>query len=76
MNNDRRKQINDIIDELANLRSKVEDLRNEEQEAFDNLPEGLKSSDRGQVSEQAASRLEDALSSFDEIDCALNEAAE
>lgn len=76
MNNQRREEIQAVIDELAALRSRVEDLQNEEQESYDNMPEGLQQSERGEKAEQAASRLEDALTAFDEIEEALNEAAE
>lgn len=76
MNNQRRKEIETVLDELAALRSRVEDLQNEEQESYDNMPEGLQQSERGEKAEQAASRLEDALTAFDEIEAALNEAAE
>jgi len=76
MNNQRRKEIKAVLDELAALRSRVEDLQNEEQDYFDNMPENLQQSERGEKAEQAASRLEDALTAFDEIEEALNEAAE
>jgi uncharacterized coiled-coil DUF342 family protein len=76
MNNQRRKQISAILNELADLRSRVEELQNEEQDYFDNMPENLQQSERGEKAEQAASRLEDALTALDEIEEALNEAAE
>lgn len=76
MNNQRRKEIADVLNELAALRSRVEDLQSEEQDYFDNMPENLQQSERGEKAEQAASRLEDALTAFDEIEEALNEAAE
>lgn len=75
MNAQRRKEIQAVLNELADLRSRVDTLHNEEQEAFDNMPEGLQASDRGQASEAAASALDDALSAFDEIETSLNEAA-
>lgn len=75
MNASRRKEIQDILNELSGLRGRIEDLQSEEQEAFDNMPEGLKQSDRGQACEAAASALENAVSAIDEIDASLNEAA-
>lgn len=76
MNNDRRKRIQAVLDELADFRSRVSDLQGEEQDYFDNMPENLQQSERGEKAEQAASRLEDALTAFDEIEEALQEAAE
>lgn len=75
MNAQRRKEIQAVLNELADLRSRVDTLHDEEQEAFDNMPEGLQASDRGQASEAAVSALDDALSAFDEIETSLNEAA-
>jgi len=76
MNNQRRKEIEAVLNELADLRSRVETLQNEEQDAFDNMPEGLQQSERGQASENAANALDNALSAFDDIDSSLNEALE
>lgn len=76
MNNQRRKEIEAVLNELADLRSRVETLQNEEQDAFDNMPEGLQQSERGQASENAANALDYALSAFDDIDSSLNEALE
>jgi hypothetical protein len=75
MNASRRKEIQDILNELSGLRGRIEDLQSEEQEAFGNMPEGLQQSARGQASEAAASALENAVSAIDEIDASLNEAA-
>lgn len=74
MNAQRRKEIEEVLNELADLRSRVEALHEEERDAFDNMPEGLQASERGQASEAAASALDDALSAFDEIESSLNEA--
>lgn len=76
MNEQRRKAIAAILNELSDLRGRTEELQNEEREAFDNMPEGLQQSERGEKADNAASLLDDALSAFDEIDAALNEAAE
>lgn len=72
MNSNRRKEIQAVLNELADLRSRVESLQGDEQDAFDNTPESLQQSDRGQVSEGALSALDDALTGFDDIETALN----
>ena len=74
MNNTRRKEIQDVLNELADLRSQIDTLHGEEQEAYDNMPESLQQSERGQAAENAASELENALSAFDEIASSLNAA--
>lgn len=76
MNAQRRKEIAAVLNELADLRSRIETVQSEEQDAFDNMPEGLQHSERGEKAEQACSALDDAITAFDEIESALNEAAE
>lgn len=41
MNKARRKAIEEIIDQLGMLKEQVESISEEEQEAFDNLPESI-----------------------------------
>jgi hypothetical protein len=46
---------------MQELHDTLESLKDEEQEAFDNLPEGLQQADRGQSMEAIASALDDAV---------------
>lgn len=69
MNNERRKKIQKIIDQLGDLKLEIEDVQNEEQTAFDNMPEGLQQAESGQKIEENASELGDAA---DEIDNLVN----
>lgn len=61
MNNNRRKRIRKILDDLSGAHGELEDILNEEQEAFDNLPENLVESEQGEKMEEAASSLEDVV---------------
>ena len=68
MNQDRRAKIETAVEVLRSaletmqeLHATLESLRDEEQEAFDNLPEGLQQADRGQSMEAIASALDDAV---------------
>lgn len=72
----KRKEIEAVLNELADLRSRIEIIQQDEQEAYDAMPEGLKNTERGMACENAASRLEDALTACDEIEEALNEATD
>lgn len=73
MNKDRRKRIEKVLAKLDQLRSDLDDdlrtelesLGEEEREAFDNLPEHLQQTERGQESSEAADELEAALEDFD-----------
>lgn len=87
VNKDRRKAIDAIKLQIADMQMRCEqlaqevlDLAAEEQEYFDNMPESLQGTDRGQAAEQAISELEDVASSlgsidFDEIITGLEAAA-
>ena len=52
--------------QIEGLSQAVGDVRDEEQEAFDNLPEGLQQAQRGQDMEQAAGLLDDAASALEQ----------
>ena len=72
MNQDRRAKIEKLIDqvqtaafEMREFYNELTSLQEEEQEAFDNLPEGLQQAERGQQMEAIASALEDALGNLD-----------
>lgn len=68
MNKVRRAKISAVINIINDkVTSELEDILNDEQEAFDNMPEGLQCSERGEQSEEAIGILEDVLSSLEEI---------
>lgn len=48
MNQARRKQLESIINKLADAVSDLQELETDEQEALDSLPENIQSSDRGE----------------------------
>lgn len=66
MNNIRRKEIRRIEAELQTLLGDIDSVKDEEQEAFDNMPEGLQASDRGEEMEQNISNLEDVVCNIQE----------
>lgn len=79
MNNDRRKRIEAAKvaleaakTSLEEATSIIETVRDEEQECYYNLSEGLQQTERGQKFEENVSNLEDALSiigyAYDPID--------
>lgn len=67
MNNARRKQLNALYSKMEELKSQLETILEEEQESFDNMPESLQDSERGQLSQEAIDNLESAVSSFEEV---------
>ena len=63
MNNKRRKEISKIVATLEDVRDRLSEVVDEEQCAFDNMPESIQGSDRGCNSEEAIGYLSDALDS-------------
>lgn len=73
MNNYRRKQIEKLTAQIEEI---IESLRDEEQEAFDNLPESLQSGERGEKMESAIDALDYAADDLQECLDHLSEATE
>lgn len=75
MNNARRKDIAAIVSRLQAVQSEFESIRDDlqsvaeaEREAFDNMPESLQSSERGEACSAAADALENAHSEMEALD--------
>lgn len=58
---------------IENAKEEVEGLRDDEQEKFDNLPEGLQQAERGQAMEEAVGYLEEAADKLEEAAQALRD---
>ena len=74
MNKQRREKImqlkaifQDVQTELKQTASELSSILNEEQDAFDNMPEGLQSSYRWMCSEDAIDDMEEASEKLDEV---------
>ena len=65
MNKIRKKELAKIIDLLSEAKERLESVRDEEEEAFDNLPENLQESERGQSMQNAIDAMNDILDSLD-----------
>ena len=53
MNNDRRKRLNAAKEKLLALIDYIEEIRIDEEEAFENMPESLQESERGEKMQDA-----------------------
>lgn len=49
MNKIRRDQLSEIVGKLEVLKEELEEVKEEERECFENLPESLQESERGQI---------------------------
>lgn len=67
MNKQRRKAIDAVREKLEELLEELEAIKDEEQEAFDNLPESLQDSERGDKMTEAIENLEYTIDYIEEI---------
>lgn len=74
MNPQRRKQIARISGDLKGLKDEIEELGEEEQEYFDNMPENLQEGERGQAAKDAIALIEQSGIGVDDVMNALEEA--
>ncbi len=75
MNRVRRKSLKDVLgkmDELSavleNVKDAIQAVLDEEQEAYDNLPEGLQEAERGQQMQEYIEALEGVVDSLGDLD--------
>ena len=68
-----RKRIRIVMDELKNIKNCLQSVLDAEENAFDNMPEGLQSSYRGMCSEDAIDSMDSAADSLDEALSSLRE---
>ena len=67
MNNKRRRRIDALLEKLGQLEGELSEIKEEEQEAFDNLPESIQASERGEAMQEALDNLEYATDNIEEI---------
>ena len=65
MNKLRRKKLQEIREQIDILKCELEEVRDEEQDSFDNLPESLQYSERGETMEANVSNLDEAISNLE-----------
>ena len=73
MNKERRNKINDMIKSLDIIINDLGDVLSEEEMVFDNMPENLQNSMRGEESEEAIEIMNDVLESLQNAYDNLNE---
>lgn len=73
MNKVRRKELNRALEMIAEARAIIEAMQEEEQESFENMPEGLQVSELGEKIEENAGRLEEIASYLEDQENELEE---
>lgn len=67
MNKTRRKALEKVQDKLLEAQADLQWIREEEEDAFDNLPESLQDSEKGES-------MQEAISTMEEIDSSIQDA--
>lgn len=65
MNKARAKALAVLVGQLQEASAALETIASEEREAFDNMPEGLQASERGQLTDECANTLETVRDTLD-----------
>lgn len=76
MNAERRKRIGKVWDVIEDLKNELEYIKEEEDEALDNLPESLQYGERGERMQSAIDNLDYAISSIEDVISYLQDAME
>ena len=66
MNKQRRKIISECTLQIEQIKSTLEDVKMDEEFAFDNMPENLQGSERGEEMEEAIDCLEEVIDTLDD----------
>lgn len=74
MNKDVRKEIQELIEQLDAIKTRVEELRDDEDNKYSNLPDSLQNSEKGEKMQEAIDNLDSASGSIEEAMDFLQEA--
>lgn len=73
MNAQGRKEIAKHIASLENIKGILDSMKDDEEMKYDNMPEGLQESERGEQIQEAIEALDNAVSSLDDAIDSLRE---
>lgn len=73
MNKERRKRLKEAAAALSEAYDIIDEVKSEEAEAYDNLPEGIQYGERGEQMAANVDTLEDILSSIEDAQEAIEE---
>ena len=75
MNKERREKLQEAMTLVGEAKAIIEEVHEQEEAAFESLPENLQYSDRGEVMQEAINALDDAIAACEEIDGKLTDAS-
>ena len=75
MNKFRRSEIKNLAVELDRINEQISELKNQEEEAFEALPENFQDGERGDAAQEAIQAFEDAIQCIDAAIFSLSDAS-
>lgn len=76
MNNTRRKNLRELIETTEGVKSKIEELRTEEEEYYNNMPESFQDGEKGDRAQTVIEYLDEAMTAAGDVIENLTSAAE
>lgn len=74
MNKTTRKELSSYLDELDEIKESIQGIADDEQDKADNMPDNLQMSEKHDLYEEIAEKLNDAVSSLEEATDYIQEA--
>ena len=76
MNNTRRKSLQELIEKTEGLKLEIEELRTEEEEYYNNMPESFQDGEKGDRAQTVIEYLDEAMTATGDVIENLTSAAE
>lgn len=76
MNNTRRKNLRELIEKTEGLKLEIEELRTEEEEYYNNMPEAFQDGEKGDRAQTVIEYLDEAMTAAGDVIENLTSAAE
>ena len=67
MNNTRRKHLRDLIEKMEGIKSEIEEIRTEEEEYYNNMPEAFQDGDKGDRAQTVIEYLDEAMTAAGDV---------
>ena len=67
MNNARRKHLRDLIEKMEGIKSEIEEIRTEEEEYYNNMPEAFQDGDKGDRAQTVIEYLDEAMTAAGDV---------
>lgn len=76
MNKQRRKKLSDAFDKLTEIMNALEEVKTEEEESYENLPDSLKHSPKGEEMDNYIAMMEEAYGYLDDANAVIEDIKE